>query len=122
MKKTKPLLYINTILLFLILLAQLLSNIVEHNIEKFLTKQTHLKFISPDVGQIAIFSVKYQSISKWVSDIEPHHYISVINLNNGSVHSRSDEYIPGSLKDKYTALATKYAAWSLPEIEASKEL
>jgi len=74
---------------------------------------------SPDGGQVAIFSVKYEGrYSWWPANPKPHFYITVQHITNNKVLYRETDFdwpitkSYYSATDSFTNLAKRYAPWA----------
>lgn len=93
---------------------------VERTRDHFPEEQTYLQFTSSDGSKLARFSVRYQSICRWLSDFEPHCYLTVINLENGrGSRYEPDQFISFNMKENFLSLAKAHAPWCANRIDSS---
>jgi len=77
--------------------------------------------VSPDGGQTARFSVKYEGIYLWLPlDIEPHYYITIVDTVHGWIVLRKSGFC-GALKPSFSELARKHAPWAAAQLDAPEK-
>jgi len=86
-----------------------------HNSRYFPSEQVYVKAVSPDGEKVALFSIKYQSVSHWIPDYEPYTYVTVIETEHGGILLRETEY-HGSIEKSFVELAKKYAPWAIEQV------
>ena len=90
-------------------------NACVQNQRYFPPEQVYVKAVSPDGERLALFSIRYQSVSRWIPDYEPHAYVTVIETEHGSILQRETEYY-GSIKTSFLELARKHAPWAVESV------
>jgi hypothetical protein len=93
---------------------------VRNVLDQFPPEQTFLQSTSPDGTTLARFSVKHQSICRWLSDIEPHYYLTTIDLESGRMKHRSEKFLSFNMRENFLALAREQAPWCVAQIENNK--
>lgn len=81
-------------------------------------EQAYLHFTSTDGSLGALFSVKYQSL-RWVPDVKPHYYLTLVDLKTGQVKKRAEEFISFNMRENFLALARRHAPWCINQIESN---
>ena len=81
----------------------------------FPPEQVYVSAVSPDGERLALFSIKYQSVSRWIPDYEPHAYVTVIETEHGSILVR-ETACGGSIKTRFVELAREHAPWAVEEV------
>jgi len=85
------------------------------NNRHFPPEQVYVRAASPEGERIALFSIRYQSVSRWMPDYEPHAYVTVIETEHGGLLVRETEY-HGSIKTSFVELAKEYAPWAVEQV------
>lgn len=118
MKKAfQPVLLTMLIVAVLFLLAR---DHVDRMRDRFPEEQVYLQFTAPDGSKLARFSVRYESIFRWLSDFEPHYYVTVINLENGRGRRYDpDPFISFNMRENFLSLAKMHAPWCADAIESN---
>ena len=110
--------------LLTVLVAAVLFLLARDHVDRmrdhFPEEQTYLQFTSSDGSKLARFSVRHQSIFRWLSDFEPHCYVTVINLENGRGRRYDpDRFISFNMKENFLSLAKAHAPWCVDAIESN---
>ena len=81
----------------------------------FPPEQVYVKAVSPDGESLALFSIRYESVSRWHPDYEPRAYVTVIETEHGSIRLR-ETASHGSVKESFVELAREYAPWAVERV------
>ena len=90
-------------------------NVWLQNQPYFPPEQVYVKAVSLDGERLALFSIRYQSVSRWIPDYEPHAYVTVIETEHGGILVRETEYY-GSIMTSFVELAKEYAPWAVEAV------
>jgi hypothetical protein len=91
---------------------------VRDKLDEFPPEQVYLRFTSPDGSTAAVFSLKHESL-RWVSDVEPACYITLVDLEQGRVMKRAEKFLSFNMRENFLALAREHAPWCVAQIEAN---
>jgi hypothetical protein len=104
-----------------IVVALISKELASTMLDQFPPEHIYYDVASSDGATIALFSVKYQGLSRWIGDIEPHNYITLVDARTGRVKLRSDEWFRGeTMTGTFIALARKHAPWAVDQLQAQR--
>jgi len=107
------------VLCLLVLAAVAARGCVREVVDRFPSEQVYLRFTSPDGSTAAMFSLKHGSL-RWVADVEPHYYLTLVDLGTCRVKKRCEKFVSANMRESFLSLAHDEAAWCVPLIEMNR--